>query len=90
MGFDPFLRIRLLDLPNERSSHCLPTPRRGSFVAVSTVASFFALLDTSSYTSTSSLILGPLIALPLALVGFLDDRNDLPASWRYVANYLLL
>ena len=84
----PFLRIRLLDLPNERSSHCLPTPRGGgaAFVAVSTVASFFALLDTSSYTSTSfSLILGPLIALPLALVGFLDDRNDLPASWRYVA-----
>jgi UDP-N-acetylmuramyl pentapeptide phosphotransferase/UDP-N-acetylglucosamine-1-phosphate transferase len=29
------------------------------------------------------LIALPLIALPLAVVGFLDDRHNLPASWRY-------
>ncbi len=29
------------------------------------------------------LALAPLIALPLALVSFLDDRQNLPVSWRY-------
>jgi UDP-N-acetylmuramyl pentapeptide phosphotransferase/UDP-N-acetylglucosamine-1-phosphate transferase len=29
------------------------------------------------------LITLPLIALPLAVVGFLDDHHNLPASWRY-------
>jgi UDP-N-acetylmuramyl pentapeptide phosphotransferase/UDP-N-acetylglucosamine-1-phosphate transferase len=29
------------------------------------------------------LIASPLLALPLALVGFLDDRHNLPATWRY-------
>ncbi len=29
------------------------------------------------------LLFAPLLALPLALVGFLDDRHNLPATWRY-------
>lgn len=28
-------------------------------------------------------IAAPLVSLPLACVGFLDDRHNLPASWRY-------
>jgi Fuc2NAc and GlcNAc transferase len=31
----------------------------------------------------SALLVAPLLAFPLALVGFLDDRHTLPASWRY-------
>jgi Fuc2NAc and GlcNAc transferase len=86
----PKLRRRLLDQPNARSSHRLPTPRGGgvAFVLVASVASVLAgLLSSSSSSSSASaplpLLAAPLLALPLALVGFLDDRHSLPASWRY-------
>ena len=79
----PFLRRRLLDQPNARSSHQLPTPRGGgvTFVLVGSLASAWL----------GSLL--PLLCLPLALVGFLDDRHNLPAALRYgvqVATALVL
>lgn len=82
----PQLRLRLLDQPNTRSSHRQPTPRGGgiAFVLVAAVASGMGLLSTGSqqHAAASAVVL-PLIALPLALVGVLDDRHNLPASWRY-------
>jgi len=75
----PWLRRRLLDQPNARSSHRIPTPRGGGVVFV-LVGS---LLSLALGAGTSSWI--PLICCPLALVGLLDDRFDLPAVWRYAA-----
>lgn len=75
----PWLRRRLLDQPNARSSHHIPTPRGGGLVFV-LVGS---LLSLPLGAGTSSWI--PLICCPLALVGLLDDRFDLPAGWRYAA-----
>jgi len=75
----PWLRRRLLDQPNARSSHHIPTPRGGGVVFV-LVGS---LLSLALGAGTSSWI--PLICCPLALVGLLDDRFDLPAVWRYAA-----
>jgi UDP-N-acetylmuramyl pentapeptide phosphotransferase/UDP-N-acetylglucosamine-1-phosphate transferase len=75
----PWLRRRLLDQPNARSSHQIPTPRGGGVVFV-LVGS---LLSLALGAGTSSWI--PLICCPLALVGLLDDRFDLPAGWRYAA-----
>ena len=80
-GLIPQLRHRLLDRPNTRSSHRQPTPRGGglAFVAVSSVASVMALLSGQGFPFAAL----PLLAAPLALVGLLDDRHNLPASWRY-------
>jgi len=77
----PWLRRQLLDQPNARSSHRQPTPRGGgaAFVLVAAVASLLAL-GSGERSTTATLTL---IVLPLALVGFLDDRHNLPASWRY-------
>ena len=77
----PRLRRRLLDQPNSRSSHLQPTPRGGglAFVAVSSVSSCMALLSGQGLAAASL----PLLAAPLAVVGLLDDRHNLPASWRY-------
>ena len=79
----PQLRKRLLDQPNARSSHVLPTPRGGgiAFVSVSVLASALGLMSAGF----TPLMATPLLALPLALVGLLDDRNNLPVSWRYGA-----
>ena len=54
------------------------------FVLVASFSSALALLVNSVSTLSPVIInFGPLIALPLALVGFLDDRYSLPAIWRY-------
>lgn len=76
----PQLRRRLLDQPNARSSHRQPTPRGGgvAFVLVAAVASGLAVLNTRP----AALAALPLLALPLAVVGFLDDRHNLPAGLR--------
>jgi len=75
----PWLRQRLLDQPNARSSHHRATPRGGGLVFV-LVGS---LLSLSLGTGPSAWI--PLICCPLALVGLLDDRYNLPAAVRYAA-----
>jgi Fuc2NAc and GlcNAc transferase len=82
----PQLRCRLPDQPIARSSHSKPTPRGGgvAFVLVASVASALAwLLRSGSASAPLPLVVTPLLALPLALVGFLDDRHNLPVSWRY-------
>lgn len=80
----PHLRRRLLDHPNSRSSHQLPTPSGGglSFVLMATSASAFEFLTTFPVSFTLSTL--PLVALPLAVIGFLDDRHNLSSSFRYV------
>ena len=73
----PLLSSGLLDEPNARSSHRRPTPRGGG-VSFVFVASGFAL--PFAFALPAAL---PLVALPLAIVGFLDDRHNLPAGLRY-------
>lgn len=78
----PLLRQRLLDQPNARSSHRVPTPRGGgiAFVLVG------SLLAARFGEGRAALI--PLLCCPLALVGLLDDRFNLPAALRYCAQLL--
>jgi UDP-N-acetylmuramyl pentapeptide phosphotransferase/UDP-N-acetylglucosamine-1-phosphate transferase len=75
----PVLRQRLLDLPNARSSHRSPTPRGGglAFVVVATLLTPLFIQGPDAWI--------PVVCMPLALVGVLDDRFNLPASWRYLA-----
>ena len=81
----PKLSRRLLDQPNARSSHRQPTPRGGglAFVVVSAGSSLIAFVGSATLSSTPLQSVLPLVALPLAVVGLLDDRLNLPASWRY-------
>ena len=67
----PQLRRRLLDHPNVRSSHNLPTPRGGgiAFAAVASASSGMALLAGQAFVVAAL----PLLAAPLAVV--------LDASW---------
>jgi len=81
----PNLSCRLLDKPNPRSSHLEPTPRGGglAFVVVAAGSSLIAFVSgaTPSFALLQSVL--PLAALPLAIVGLLDDRLNLPATLRY-------
>lgn len=74
---------RFLDQPSVRSSHKLPTPRGGGVT--------FVLIGSLAVACLGSWL--SLLCLPLALVGFQDDRHNLPAGLRYgvqVATALVL
>ncbi|CAK6696817.1 glycosyl transferase [Synechococcus sp. CBW1107] len=77
----PQLRRRLLDQPNARSAHRVPTPRGGglAFVLVALLASGVSL-GVGGWSALAAL---PLLCTPLALVGLLDDRHGLPVGLRY-------
>ncbi len=92
---------KLLDIPNDRSSHSQPTPRGGGLgfiiafacftILTPIVSSYFPkilpanLLQITSPQFVLSLLL-PIwsILTPLAIIGFLDDRHNLPSSIRYL------
>lgn len=84
----PQLRRRLLDQPNARSSHRQPTPRGGGVAFVVVAATASSLSGLAAIGSPWAMASLPLLALPLALVGLLDDRHNLPARWRYGAQLL--
>ena len=73
------LTKRLPDIPNARSLHRSPTPRGGGLAFV-VVATLFTPLFAQGATAWI-----PVVCAPLALVGVLDDRFNLPALWRYLA-----
>lgn len=74
----PYLKKQFLDIPNERSSHNLPTPTGGgiAFVSVSLILSLFR----DFYL--------PLLALPLAFVGFIDDKYGIRKRYRLLIQIL--
>jgi UDP-N-acetylmuramyl pentapeptide phosphotransferase/UDP-N-acetylglucosamine-1-phosphate transferase len=76
---------RLMDIPNERSSHTRPTPRGGGlgFIVGFAIAALLAgMLSPSLLAGIPPLVWWALV--PLVLIGILDDWRDVPSSLRYV------
>ncbi|EGW53868.1 MraY family glycosyltransferase [Candidatus Endoriftia persephonae] len=87
------LRRGLMDIPNARSSHLVPTPRGGGLAFVSSL--MLAVLGSYLMGGWASLG-GRELALALwggglliALLGFWDDHGHIPARWR-LAGHLLV
>ncbi len=80
-------RLKLLQVPNERSSHQVPTPGGGGvgIVAGSVVAALPSMFGLP-YVAVPVVLAG----LLLALVGYWDDRRPLPARFRLGAQLLLM
>ncbi|ANI55847.1 MraY family glycosyltransferase [Pseudomonas sp. DR 5-09] len=78
----------LIDIPNARSSHTLPTPRGGG---VAIVVSFLLMLPVSYYLLLIDLptMLGLSGAGALiAVLGFADDHGHIAAKWRLLGHFL--
>ena len=77
----------VLDMPNERSSHAVPTPRGGgaaivlAFLAALPVLTVLDALDVSAMWAL--LGAGTLIAM----LGFLDDHGHIAARWRLLGHF---
>lgn len=77
----------LMDIPNQRSSHSVPTPRGGGVAIV--LVFILALLVLFQVGLIGQ---GALIALMgaggiTAVVGFLDDHGHVAARWRLLAHF---
>ncbi len=78
-----YAQYRLLDLPNDRSSHIQPTPRGGGLAIVVcfgvTLAGLFwgGLLPQPLALALAGLV-------PLSVIGFVDDHGHVPARWRFL------
>lgn len=69
----PLLKKYFSAIPNIRSSHLSIKPS-GAGIIVALITTFFGILN-SFYL--------PLIAFPLAIIGFIDDKLSLPRSIRF-------
>lgn len=82
-----YARRRLLDQVNERSSHQTPTPRGGGLglslgLLVAWLGAAWSGVDPSLVAVTGALA-------AMALLGWWDDHTNLPARWRFLAQFAL-
>ena len=81
------LKQNVLDIPNERSSHTMPTPRGGGVsVVVVFLCAICVLAIIDSISITSFIAFGGAGVL-VAAVGFLDDHGHIAARWRLLAHF---
>lgn len=77
----------IVDVPNERSSHTIPTPRGGG-IAIA-ISWFFGLIYFHFTDKIDQpLFLALLSGLPLALIGILDDMLNLKPGVRFLVQFL--
>ena len=75
------LSDKFIDLPNFRSMHLIPTPRGGGiiFAFITIISSLFYLI----INGYSNIYIIPVLCIPLALIGILDDLFKLSSFLRY-------
>lgn len=78
----------IMDIPNARSSHAVPTPRGGGVAIVLAFLLALALLAADSGTGLHGIVaLGGAGAL-IAIIGFMDDHGHIAARWRLLGHFL--
>ena len=78
------LNKNLIDIPNERSSHTIPTPRGGGLSIVLTFLIAISFVIPLSDDIFFSLVGAGIL---IAGIGFWDDHNHIPAKWRLLAHF---
>ena len=79
-------RLAVMDNPNHRSSHSIPTPRGGGWAIIGTVLLFWIGWLVWHDQISLATVAVPLIALALAFLSFLDDLKPLSAKVRLSAH----
>jgi UDP-N-acetylmuramyl pentapeptide phosphotransferase/UDP-N-acetylglucosamine-1-phosphate transferase len=79
------VRRQVLDQPNERSSHSVPTPRGGGIAVLSAILAGWLIDGLMSGTAGLADLVIPAAAVGLSLICFFDDLRGLPALPRLLA-----
>ncbi|SAC95276.1 MraY family glycosyltransferase [Enterobacter hormaechei] len=82
------IKHNVIDRPNQRSSHSVPTPRGGGVAIVLTL--LVALVGFYfNHTLTFDSFLGLFIpGVIVAIIGFLDDHGHIAAHWRLLMHFM--
>jgi len=78
------IKTKFLDVPNERSSHSIATPRGGG---LSIVITFLAVIGLSDLLATGIVFALIGSGILVAGVGFWDDKDHIPARWRLLSHF---
>ena len=81
------LAKNIMDVPNHRSSHEVPTPRGGGVAFI--VSFLFAIPFVSDFNPFISSVCIALVGsgLSVAIIGFWDDRKPVAARWRLLGHF---
>lgn len=78
----------LLDVPNDRSSHTIPTPRGGGVAIVISSLAAMALLAKGDAIPLNLFVALSGGGVAVAMIGFLDDRSGVPAWVRLLVHFV--
>lgn len=78
----------IIDVPNARSSHSVPTPRGGGVAIVVSFLLAVLLLGTGDFIESRLMwaLLGA--GTGIAILGFLDDHGHIAARWRLLGHFV--
>jgi len=77
----------LIDIPNARSSHSVPTPRGGGIAIVVTFLVALCVLLASSLISGAFFLASVGAGGLVAIIGFMDDHGHIAARWRLLGHF---
>ena len=82
------LQRNVLDIPNSRSSHSVPTPRGGGLAIVLGFLISLGLMRSFDLIDNAFFLASFLAGITVAALGFLDDHGHIPARWRLLGHFL--
>jgi Fuc2NAc and GlcNAc transferase len=77
----------LIDIPNVRSSHSIPTPRGGGIAIVLSFLMSLPLVAVEGYLSWGHVVGIIGAGGGIAVLGFLDDHGHIAARWRLLGHF---
>ncbi|WP_414154088.1 MraY family glycosyltransferase [Pseudomonas sp. BNK-43-a] len=81
------LKRNIIDIPNSRSSHKIPTPRGGGVAIVLSTCAFSIVLVLGGEQTWGAILPLLLPGLLIAAIGFLDDHGHIAARWRLLGHF---
>ena len=77
----------IIDIPNARSSHSIPTPRGGGVAIVIAFLVALPVLGFAGLVQWSQLIAVGGAGILIAVIGFMDDHGHIAARWRLLGHF---
>ncbi|KRP65932.1 MraY family glycosyltransferase [Pseudomonas orientalis] len=77
----------IIDIPNARSSHSVPTPRGGGVAIVLAFLAVLPLVGWLDLVSWPSLVAAGGAGVVIAVLGFMDDHGHIAARWRLAGHF---
>jgi len=81
------LASNIIDIPNARSSHVVPTPRGGGVAIVLAFLLALPILGWAQLIALDVLIAVGGAGALIAIIGFMDDHGHIAARWRLLGHF---